>query len=99
MLRLGFKGYIRVCSTQSWEKGILTRGNNLCKGTEVCPCELMDRVNVQAGKAGTGQIMKGLYIILRGSDSIPPQESGTVSVRKATPFGVWEWTTGSREVH
>lgn len=59
----------------------------------------MDRVNVQVGKAETGQIMKGLYIILRGLDSISPQESRTVSVRKATPFGVWEWTTGSREVH
>ena len=54
------------------------------------------RGDVQAGKAGTGQITKGLFAILSGLDSI---FSIIKWNRKAIPLGMWKRTTGSREIH
>ena len=53
-------------------------------------------MNVQAGKAGAGQITKGLFAMLSGLDSI---FSIIKWNRKAIPLGMWKRTTGSRGIH
>lgn len=73
MLELGFQACMGAPSTQSVEKSNLTRENNPCKGTEAGLCELMARVDVQAGYVSIGQMIKALSIMLRGLESIPLQ--------------------------